>query len=399
MAKVADDEFCDALDHLDVEDAEEAAIEALQNDVDPEPDHTGGGYHFDTPAHLAELKEQRAQLWAWLKGVGSHMFKEGINLTKISLPVCLFEARSFLERLTTNWEYNSLLQHAAACSDPADRMRWTVAFAVSGLCRQVSFHKPFNPILGETYQAVYPNGIRVFCEQISHHPPISSWEVYEPSAKFVFTGNGNWVAGIKGNSVKGRQTGRNVVRFASDGASIEYELPGLQVKGVLWGTRVLKYGGQMVFKDVKNGLQATVDVDPQPQAGFLTGWFSRNKKPHKPDQIVGKLTRISDGTVLDTCHGNWLHYLEWDGGCAGGSGRSGKEKEGQRLKRLWDIRTATLTPAVPVPDALPSDCRHREDVVFLAAKDQAKSQEWKHTLEERQRRDRKLRKEGGGYEH
>lgn len=36
--------------------------------------------------------------------VGSHMFKEGINLTKISLPVCLFEPRSFLERLTTNWE-------------------------------------------------------------------------------------------------------------------------------------------------------------------------------------------------------------------------------------------------------------------------------------------------------
>jgi hypothetical protein len=31
------------------------------------------------------------------------MFKEGINLTKISLPVCLFEARSFLERMTTNW--------------------------------------------------------------------------------------------------------------------------------------------------------------------------------------------------------------------------------------------------------------------------------------------------------
>ncbi len=84
--------------------------------------------------------------------VGSHIFKEGINLTKISLPVCLFEPRSFLERLTINWEYNSLLVAAAHCTDPADRLRFIVAFAVSGLCRQVSFHKPFNPILGETYQ-------------------------------------------------------------------------------------------------------------------------------------------------------------------------------------------------------------------------------------------------------
>jgi hypothetical protein len=30
---------------------------------------------------------------------------------------------------------------------------------------------------------------------------------------------------------------------------------------------------------------------------------------------------------------------------------------------------------------------------------QVKAQEWKHTLEERQRHDRKMRKEGGGHEH
>ncbi|KXZ42669.1 hypothetical protein GPECTOR_125g502 [Gonium pectorale] len=178
MAKVADDELADALDHLHVEDVHE-----LQ-DKDPEPDtHGQGGFRFDSPDHQQQLKEQRAQLWNWLKRVGSHMFKEGINLTKISLPVCLFEPRSFLERLTTNWEYNCLLVAAANAVDPADRMRYLVAFAVSGLCRQVSFHKPFNPILGETYQATYPNGLEVYCEQISHHPPISSWEVYEPGGK------------------------------------------------------------------------------------------------------------------------------------------------------------------------------------------------------------------------
>lgn len=72
--------------------------------------------------------------------------------------------------------------------------------------------------------------------------------------QFQFYGNGNWQAGIKGNSVKGRQTGHNVVEF-EDGSKIVYELPGLQVKGVLWGTRVLKYGGEMRFKDERNGLE------------------------------------------------------------------------------------------------------------------------------------------------
>ena len=74
-------------------------------------------------------------------------------------------------------------------------------------------------------------------------------------------------------------------------------------------------------------------------------------------QVVGKLCR--GDTVIDTCHGNWLHYFEWDKGANGG-----------RAKRLWDIRTASVTPAVAVADPLPSDCRNREDVVFLKAKDQ-----------------------------
>jgi hypothetical protein len=48
----------------------------------------------------------------------------------------------------------------------------------------------------------------------------------------MFYGNGNWTAGIKGNYVKGRQTGANCIKFA-DGTTITYELPGITVKGRL----------------------------------------------------------------------------------------------------------------------------------------------------------------------
>lgn len=34
--------------------------------------------------------------------------------------------------------------------------------------------KPFNPILGETYQATV-NGCNIYLEQISHHPAISAY--------------------------------------------------------------------------------------------------------------------------------------------------------------------------------------------------------------------------------
>ena len=37
----------------------------------------------------------------------------------------------------------------------------------------IDMEKPFNPILGETFQG-WVNGCPVYAEQISHHPPISA---------------------------------------------------------------------------------------------------------------------------------------------------------------------------------------------------------------------------------
>jgi hypothetical protein len=37
-------------------------------------------------------------------------------------------------------------------------------------------NKPFNPLLGETYEYEMEElGIRVLLEQVSHHPPVSAW--------------------------------------------------------------------------------------------------------------------------------------------------------------------------------------------------------------------------------
>lgn len=66
-------------------------------------------------------------------------------------------------------------------------LAFQVAFVIGGLRRQTSTLKPFNPILGETYQGVYSSGVRVHAEQISHHPPVSSWQVADPDGKVSLT--------------------------------------------------------------------------------------------------------------------------------------------------------------------------------------------------------------------
>lgn len=40
--------------------------------------------------------------------------------------------------------------------------------------------KPFNPILGETWQADMCDGSTMYMEQISHHPPVSAFHLEGP---------------------------------------------------------------------------------------------------------------------------------------------------------------------------------------------------------------------------
>ncbi|KAK1382526.1 hypothetical protein POM88_020261 [Heracleum sosnowskyi] len=54
------------------------------------------------------------------------------------------------------------------------RILYVAAFAVSGYASTDGKHcKPFNPMLGETYEADYPEkGLRFFSEKVSHHPTL-----------------------------------------------------------------------------------------------------------------------------------------------------------------------------------------------------------------------------------
>ena len=117
-----------------------------------------------------------------------------------------------------------------------------------------------------------------------------------------------------------------------------------------------------------------VVIDPQPKQGWIGSWF-RSKKAagYKPDLVQGTLKKA--GAAIDSCTGNWLHHLEWEKGVKKpSSGGGSKSAAGVSAglpgggKRLWDRKSSPAPSSVPVDGALPSDCRHREDVVFLKAR-------------------------------
>ena len=79
-----------------------------------------------------------------------------------------------------------ILEKAVADPDPVDRLKLVAGFGLTNSAMYLSMEKPFNPILGETFQG-WINGCPVYVEQISHHPPI---------AAFILFGRGYKVTGI-----------------------------------------------------------------------------------------------------------------------------------------------------------------------------------------------------------
>lgn len=75
-----------------------------------------------------------------------------------------------LQRLTEDMEYSELLDKAARCENSLEQMCLVAAFSVSSYSTTVHrTAKPFNPLLGETYELdrLEEYGYRSLCEQVT----------------------------------------------------------------------------------------------------------------------------------------------------------------------------------------------------------------------------------------
>lgn len=258
-----------------------------------------GGFYYSPDDEITKL--QRRVIWDVVKNLGNSLL-EGKDLVNTTLPVYIFEKRSFLERMTDNWGCIHMLSEAKGKS-PLLKFLTTIAFAIGGLVNTTNPMKPFNPILGETFQGYYPTGEKVFMEQTSHHPPVSHWYVIGDGFKFY--GYGAYNASIRGNALKGVCQGPNTVHFDDD-TIIEYTLPYLWLRGIVWGQRVLDYCGEMPFECKKHDLKCTLVFDPYAK-GFFKSLFSKQTSP--TDTVKGDV--LYKGEVIGTIEGSWLDSLSY----------------------------------------------------------------------------------------
>ena len=109
-------------------------------------------------------------VWSTLKSL------IGQDLTTATLPVSFNEPTTLLQRMAEDLEYAELLNTAVQPPLSSERMVYVAVFAASIYASTLGrTSKPFNPLLGETYEyTCSETRYRFFSEQVSHNPPVSA---------------------------------------------------------------------------------------------------------------------------------------------------------------------------------------------------------------------------------
>uniref|UniRef100_A0A8B9KPN0 Oxysterol-binding protein n=1 Tax=Astyanax mexicanus TaxID=7994 RepID=A0A8B9KPN0_ASTMX len=307
----------------------------------------------------------------------------GKDLSRVSMPVALNEPVNFLQRVSEELEYSQLLDIANQIDDPYQRMVYVAVFSISGYAWASwrNRYKPFNPVLGETYESVREErGFRYVAEQVSHHPPVSA--CHAESENFTFWQDQRWKNKFWGKSVEIISTGMVNVTLPRYGDHYEWNKVVTCIHSVFSQQRWLEHYGDVVIKNL-NSDECTCKMT------FL--------KSH----VVGGETIKNEvqGTVLDQA-GNVVHRF-------GGSWHEGifcdTLPEPQCIwkpnpqpddyfdyygfssyaRELNDL-TPDLKPLLP-----PTDTRFRPDQRLLEEGKVSEADKKKDELEEKQRERRK----------
>ncbi|XP_010262527.1 PREDICTED: oxysterol-binding protein-related protein 3A-like isoform X2 [Nelumbo nucifera] len=130
----------------------------------------GGKEDAEEEAQKGRWKqEERDSYWKMMhKYIGSDV------TSMVTLPVLIFEPMTMLQKMAELMEYSHLLDQADECEDPYMRLVYASSWAISVYYAYQRTWKPFNPILGETYEMANHGGVTFIAEQVSHHPPMSA---------------------------------------------------------------------------------------------------------------------------------------------------------------------------------------------------------------------------------
>ncbi|XP_026359648.1 oxysterol-binding protein-related protein 2 isoform X6 [Ursus arctos] len=188
----------------------------------------------------------------------------GLELSKITMPIAFNEPLSFLQRITEYMEHVYLI-HRASCQPQAlERMQCVAAFAVSAVASQWErTGKPFNPLLGETYELIREDlGFRFISEQVSHHPPISAFYSEGLNQDFLFHGSIYPKLKFWGKSVEAEPRGTITLELLKHNEAYTWTNPTCCVHNVIIGKLWIEQYGTVEIVNHRTGDKCVLHFKP-----------------------------------------------------------------------------------------------------------------------------------------
>jgi hypothetical protein len=329
----------------------------------------------------------------------------GKDMTKMTLPVTFNEPTSLLYRVAEDMEYAKILNIAADRTDPTERLVYVTAFAASIYASTIGrVAKPFNPLLGETYEYVRPDlGYRFFIEQVSHHPPVGA--AYAESAKWTYYGESSVISKFYGKSFEFNPLGTWYLHIRPiDGGPEEvytWKKVTSTVVGILTGNPVIDNYGPMEVKNWTTGEVCYLDFKQR-------GW-----KASSAFQVGGKVVDKT-GKTKWSIGGRWNEkiYARQTPGYEGSVDPTEGDPSGNKAFLIWESHPRpppgeipfNITPFVVtlnhLPDTLaaliaPTDSRRRPDQRAMEEGEYDLAATEKTRVEEAQRARRREREARG----
>lgn len=393
--------IADVIKHQDKAFKIKRDIEDLKETVEEDPNfvnhlsqtnfepHTTASLRYTDEDYI---KIQRGVLFYLVKKIGVNLLT-GKSIMNVSLPIKIFEPRSFLEKVACDFRYlPHYLLKAYHEIGTIERMKIMTMWICASLHLEPQMHKPFNPILGETFQGVIGD-YEIVIEQIWHHPPISAFQLWTDKHENapIVDGQLAYEASTGLTAITGYKKGVIRIKFQdNDQEIIVHTFPEFEMKGLMKGDRIFDYLKNIKLSDKENDIHADIVLNPD-KKGWFKRMFSSTQKT-APDYFDGVIWDSADFSYKDERHNdketieknkqiNIFHKFE------GNWTKSFKVDDVE----VWNSSYKYLTLQY-INNPLPSDCRFRTDLIALLNKDWVKAQEQKDVLENIQRNDRKLRK-------
>lgn len=311
----------------------------------------------------------------------------GKDMSTIAMPVDVNEPLTILQKYAEMFEYGNLISNALLVPTAnGEKVLRVAAFAVSYLssmrARERNIRKPFNPLLGETFELVREDmGFRLVAEKVCHRPPVfalhaeaKDWSFsFSPAPAQKFWGK-SFVVSTKGTCK---------LTFKKTGEVFQWSQPESLIKNLFAGEKYSEPSSSITVKS-SYGQRAVVEFA---KAGMFSG---------RSEAVDIKAYDSSKKPLAYAVYGTWTESLTL--------------KTNTTEKLIWECGNllppkhygftefaATLSKITPIEKdkMAPTDSRLRPDMRVYEQGDISKAEALKNQLEERQRERRKELEESG----